>query len=67
MKIILLGANVRTGRLVLSRSLRAGDSITALVRAKDSLNDVSHERLEIAEGDVCEPNVLDAILPDKVW
>jgi uncharacterized protein YbjT (DUF2867 family) len=42
MNIILLGANGRTGRKVLSRALNAGDSVTALVRAEDRLADVTH-------------------------
>lgn len=63
MKIVLLGANGRTGRQVLQRALDAGDTITALVRIKDTLIDVCHERLEVRFGDISKPNVLNDILP----
>lgn len=62
MKIVLLGANGRTGREVLGRALDAGDTVTALVRAEGKLGDVSHERLEVRVGDVCDPSFLQAIL-----
>ena len=63
MKIVLLGANGRTGREVLGRALDAGHTVTALVRAEGKLGDVSHERLEVRVGDVCDPTFLQAILP----
>ena len=63
MKIVLLGANGRTGREVLGRALDAGHTVTALVRAEGKLGDVSHERLEVRVGDVCDPRFLQAILP----
>jgi len=63
MKIILLGANGRTGREILSRALDAGDTVTALVRAEDRLADVTHSRLNIHVGNVCDPNTLKQILP----
>jgi putative NADH-flavin reductase len=63
MEIILLGANGRTGREVLSRALDAGDSVTALVRAEDRLADVPHSQLNIHVGNVCDPNALKQILP----
>lgn len=63
MNVVLLGANGRTGREVLGQALRAGDRVTALVRAADKLGDVSHEQLEVRVGDACDPAVLAAILP----
>ena len=63
MKIVLLGANGRTGREVLGRALSAGDTVTALVRAEDKLADVSHERLEVRVGSPCDPSVLEPLLP----
>ncbi len=63
MKVVLLGANGRTGRKILSRALEAGDTVTALVRAKYKLADASHERLRVHVGDPCDPNVLAALLP----
>jgi putative NADH-flavin reductase len=63
MKIVLLGANGRTGRQVLDRALSAGDTVTALVRAKDRLADFSHERLKVRVGSPCDPSVLETLLP----
>lgn len=63
MKILLLGANGRTGREVLSRALDAGDTVTALVRAEDRLADVTHSRLNVHVGNVCDPSTLKQILP----
>ena len=63
MNILLLGANGRTGREVLNRALSTGDTVTGLVRAEGRLADVSHERLNIHVGNVCDPAVLEALLP----
>lgn len=63
MKIVLLGANGRTGREVLGRALSAGDTVTALVRAENRLADVSHERLKVHVGSACDPGVLEPLLP----
>ena len=63
MKIILLGANGRTGREVLSRALAAGDAVTALVRAEDRLANVTHPQLNVHVGNVCDPETLKQILP----
>lgn len=63
MKILLLGANGRTGRDVLGRALSAGNTVTALVRAEGRLADVSHERLEVRVGSPCDPTVLERLLP----
>ena len=65
MNILLLGANGRTGREVLERALSAGDTVTALVRTEGKLDDLSHERLDIQVGDVCDPTVLEALLPGQ--
>jgi putative NADH-flavin reductase len=62
-KIFLLGANGRTGREVLGRALSAGDSVTALVRAKDRLAEISHERLEVCVGNPCDARALELLLP----
>lgn len=63
MKIILLGANGKTGREVLSRALAAGDTVTALVRSKDRLADISHPLLSAHVGNVCDPETLKQIMP----
>ncbi len=63
MKILLLGANGRTGREFLARALSAGHTVTGLVRAEDRLADVSHERLRVRVGDPCDASVLKPLLP----
>ena len=63
MRIILLGANGRTGREILSQALSAGDAVTAVVRAEDRLSDVSHAGVEVRVGNACDSNFLEAILP----
>lgn len=63
MKLLLLGANGRTGLQVLSRALHDGGSVTALVRAEDRLAGVSHDHLRVEVGSACDPNVLERLLP----
>lgn len=63
MKIVLLGANGRTGREILGRALDAGDQITALVRTVDRLSDVTHARLTIRAGNVCDAEFLKTVMP----
>jgi len=62
MKLLLLGANGRAGREILSQGLAAGNSITALVRTKNRLSDVSHPRLQVCAGDVCDSRFLEPII-----
>ncbi len=61
MKIVLLGANGRTGRQVMRLLLAAGDTVTALVRSADSLGDTQHEQLQVHVGDVCDPAFLTSV------
>ncbi len=63
MKILLLGANGRTGRQVLARALRDGDTLTAIVRAPDRLADITHERLRVCVANPCDPGALEQLLP----
>lgn len=63
LNLLLLGANGRTGRLLLQQALDGGDRVTALVRGADRLADVQHERLDVRVGNPCDPEVLDALLP----
>ena len=63
MKIVVLGGNGRTGRLVVRGALAAGHSVTALVRRESSLTDLDHDRLEVRCGDVCDRSVLAPLLP----
>jgi putative NADH-flavin reductase len=61
-QLLLLGANGRTGRRLLRLGLDAGHAVTALVRSADRLADVQHERLTVAVGDACDPDVLRPLL-----
>lgn len=63
MNIVLLGANGRTGREILSRALKAGDTVTALVRAEDRLADVSHPQLTVHAGSAFDTRILEPLLP----
>jgi putative NADH-flavin reductase len=63
LKILLLGANGRTGRAFLDRASRAGDTVTAVVRAADRLADVRHPRVTVRVGSPCDPSVLVPLLP----
>ncbi|MEM6436611.1 MAG: NAD(P)-binding oxidoreductase [Cyanobacteria bacterium P01_D01_bin.115] len=62
MKIALLGANGRTGREILTRSLDAGDTVTAIVRTEDKLADIRHPQLRVRAGNVCDANTLKTLL-----
>lgn len=62
-KILLLGANGRTGREILGRALSAGGMVTALVRGEDRLADVSHSRLDVHVGSPCDPRAIEPLLP----
>ncbi|MHB8060143.1 MAG: NAD(P)-dependent oxidoreductase [Gaiellaceae bacterium] len=50
LKILVLGANGRTGRLVVEQALAAGHTVTAFVRDPSKLQ-LADERLGIASGD----------------
>jgi uncharacterized protein YbjT (DUF2867 family) len=63
MKLLLLGANGRTGREILRLGLDQGDNISALVRHKDRLADVKHDRLDVLAGNACDPQLLKTIAP----
>ncbi len=63
MRIVLLGANGRTGREVTRLALAAGDTVPGLVRSAESLADMHHDRLRVRVGDVCDPEFLKAVLP----
>lgn len=63
MKIVLLGANGRTGREVMRLALAAGHNVTGLVRSADSLSDMQHENLQVGVGNVCDPEFLKEVFP----
>ena len=59
MKLLVLGANGRTGRLVVEQALAAGHTVTAFVRDPSKLQ-LSGELLSIANGDARD---VDSLLP----
>jgi len=63
MKIVLLGANGRTGREVMRLSLAAGYKVTGVVRSADSLGGMQHENLQVEVGNVCDPEFLKTVFP----
>jgi putative NADH-flavin reductase len=60
-KLLVIGAAGRTGRLVVERALEAGHAVTAFVR-DPSVRKLSHERLEVANGNALEEGDLVAAL-----
>lgn len=63
MKIVLLGANGKTGRLVMRQALAAGHAVTGVVRSAKSLSDVRHDRLTVRVGDVSSAEFLKTVFP----
>lgn len=61
MKLIVLGANGRTGLLVLKTALEKGMDVTAVVRTADRQPEMSHDRLTVVVGDPCDPAFLKAV------
>lgn len=58
MKLVILGANGRTGKLVVGEALARGDTVTAVVRSEAKRLDIEHERLTVVIGDPCDPKFL---------
>ena len=58
MKLVVLGANGRTGKHVLDAALADGCDVTAVVRREDALRDVTHDKLKVVVGDPCDPSFL---------
>jgi putative NADH-flavin reductase len=57
MKLVVVGAGGRTGRLIVERALAAGHHVTAFVRRPDQMI-TRHERLSVTCGDVLDPDSL---------
>ncbi len=64
MKILILGANGRSGRRIVNEALRAGFSVHALVRNKKDLPE--HQNLRIIEGSCLKRSDLDKALTGTV-
>jgi len=57
MKVLVVGATGRTGRLLARGALERGHEVTALVRAPDKLGDLAR-RVRVVEGDVLDGGVV---------
>jgi putative NADH-flavin reductase len=62
MKILLIGATGRTGRLVLAQSIERGHDVTAVVRSAAKMGSF-YPRLNVREGDPLSAPVLEQALP----
>lgn len=58
MKLVVLGANGRTGRHVVREALDEGAIVTAIVRSDAKRPTIQHERLSFVVGDSCDPEFL---------
>lgn len=57
MKLAVIGASGRTGRLLVSQALGHGHDVTAFVRETEDFP-VAHERLRVLVGDAADPSAL---------
>lgn len=62
MKLVVLGANGRTGRLVVQAALEKGMDVTAVVRSTGKKPSIQHDRLKVAVGDPCDRDFLKQVL-----
>lgn len=60
--MLLLGANGRTGREIIKLCLNANSPITAVVRNRASLNDITHPLLEVIEANATNAEQLKLII-----
>ncbi|WP_174825900.1 NAD(P)-dependent oxidoreductase [Ruegeria arenilitoris] len=61
MKLVVLGANGRAGKLVLQAALARDMEVTAVVRSADRAPDLLDARLKVAVGDPCDPAFLASV------
>ncbi|MEM8572196.1 MAG: NAD(P)H-binding protein [Pseudomonadota bacterium] len=62
MKLVVLGANGRTGQLIVETALARGMDVTAIVRSAQKSLPIDHDRLTIVVGDPCDPAFLKTVL-----
>ncbi|MEL6205160.1 MAG: NAD(P)-binding oxidoreductase [Pseudomonadota bacterium] len=62
MKLVILGANGRTGRQLLRVALERGTDVTAVVRSANKAPAIRDERLSVIVGDPCDPAFLKHVL-----
>ena len=65
MKLVILGANGRTGRHVVQEALGRGATVTAVVRSDAKRPTVKHDQLQVAVGDPCDPKFLSKVFRDQ--
>jgi nucleoside-diphosphate-sugar epimerase len=58
MRIVIFGANGRTGRLLTEQALAAGHDVTAVTRRPVGFP-ITHDRLDVVEADVHDPEAVD--------
>jgi hypothetical protein len=58
MKLVVLGANGRTGVHVVQQALEQGFEVAAVVRSETKRPSVQHANLTVAVGDPCDPGFL---------
>ncbi len=63
MKLLILGANGATGRILVRKALDAGHTVTAL--ARQPLDAPAHPRLTSVQGDVLDVQVMDRVMPGQ--
>lgn len=65
MRLVVLGANGRTGRHVVREALDIGATVTAIVRSEARRLAMRHERLIVVVGDPCDPKLLARVFRDQ--
>jgi hypothetical protein len=65
MKIVVLGANGRTGALVVRGALARGETVTAVVRSQAKRPTTKHDNLNVVVGDPCDPKFLSEVFRDQ--
>jgi putative NADH-flavin reductase len=61
MKVLIIGAAGRTGRLLVEQALAQGHDVTALVRTPAKVQ-TRHPRLRVLQGDILNPASVDAVV-----
>lgn len=61
MRLVVLGANGRTGRHVVREALASGAIVTAIVRSNARRPAIRDDRLRVVTGDPCDPEFLKSV------
>ncbi len=65
MKLVILGANGRTGAYVVRLALNQGAQVTAVVRSVNKRPSIQHDNLNVAIGDPCDPKFLTEVFRNQ--